>query len=128
MYTPVLKTKYKKEIVPALMKEFSYSTVMQVPRLTKIVLNQGVGQGIADKKLLEASVKIRRRAKALDLFQRTSQTSNKKNISAFMVRYLERILKYYPVCVQDRDFKGSAQTRRKREITLGITERAGVYR
>ncbi len=41
MYVPTLKTKYKEEIVPALMKEFSYKTVMQVPRLKKIVLNQG---------------------------------------------------------------------------------------
>jgi large subunit ribosomal protein L5 len=57
MYTPVLKTRYKEEIIPALMKEFSYTTVMQVPRLEKIVLNQGVGQAIADKKLLEFSVK-----------------------------------------------------------------------
>ncbi|MCJ7821026.1 MAG: 50S ribosomal protein L5, partial [Bacteroidales bacterium] len=57
MYTPTLKTKYKEEIVPALMKEFDYKTVMQVPRLEKIVLNQGVGQAIADKKLLEFGVK-----------------------------------------------------------------------
>ena len=53
MYTPALKTKYKDEIVPALMKEFNYKTIMQVPRLEKIVINQGVGQAIADKKLLE---------------------------------------------------------------------------
>jgi len=57
MYTPVLKNRYKDEIVPALMKEFGYKTIMQVPRLEKIVLNQGVGQAIADKKLLEFSVK-----------------------------------------------------------------------
>ena len=57
MYTPVLKTRYKEEIIPELMKEFSYKTIMQVPRLEKIVLNQGVGQAIADKKLLEFSVK-----------------------------------------------------------------------
>ena len=49
MYTPALETKYKDEIVPALMKEFDYSSVMQVPRLKKIVLNQGLGQAIADK-------------------------------------------------------------------------------
>jgi large subunit ribosomal protein L5 len=41
MYTPALETKYKDEIVTALMKEFSYTTVMQVPRLEKIVINQG---------------------------------------------------------------------------------------
>ena len=82
MYTPVLKTKYKKEIVPALMKEFSYSTVMQVPRLTKIVLNQGVGQGIADKKLLEASVK-----ELTDIAgQKAVQTYSTKDISNFKLR------------------------------------------
>ena len=57
MYIPALKTKYKDEIVPALMKEFGYKTIMQVPRLEKIVINQGVGQAIADKKLLEFGVK-----------------------------------------------------------------------
>jgi large subunit ribosomal protein L5 len=43
MYVPALKNKYKDEIVPALMKEFGYKTVMQVPKLEKIVLNQGIG-------------------------------------------------------------------------------------
>ena len=50
-YIPELRKKYKEEIVPALMKEFGYKSVMQVPRLEKIVLNQGVGQAVADKKL-----------------------------------------------------------------------------
>ena len=57
MYTPALETKYKDEIVPALMKEFNYNSVMQVPRLEKIVLNQGLGQAIADKKLIEVGEK-----------------------------------------------------------------------
>ena len=57
MYIPALQTKYKDEIVPALMKEFGYKTIMQVPKLEKIVINQGVGQAIADKKLLEFGVK-----------------------------------------------------------------------
>ena len=43
-YTPALKEKYKKEIVPALTKEYNYGTVMQVPRLVKITLNQGLCQ------------------------------------------------------------------------------------
>lgn len=42
-YVPSLKTKYKEEILPALQKEFGYKSVMQVPRLQKIVLNQGIG-------------------------------------------------------------------------------------
>lgn len=57
MYVPALKTKYNDEIVPALMKEFGFKSIMQVPKLEKIVINQGVGQAIADKKLLEYGVK-----------------------------------------------------------------------
>jgi large subunit ribosomal protein L5 len=57
MYIAALKTKYSDEIVPALMKEFGYKSIMQVPRLDKIVISQGVGQAIADKKLLEYGVK-----------------------------------------------------------------------
>jgi large subunit ribosomal protein L5 len=49
-YTPRLKQKYQEEIVPALMKEFSYKNIMQVPRLKKIAVNQGLGSAIADKK------------------------------------------------------------------------------
>ncbi|MCA1744425.1 MAG: 50S ribosomal protein L5, partial [Bacteroidales bacterium] len=56
-YTPSLKSKYNDEIVANLKKEFSYKSVMQVPRLQKIVINQGVGAAVADKKLIETSVK-----------------------------------------------------------------------
>jgi large subunit ribosomal protein L5 len=48
-----LQEVYKKEIVPALIKQFGYKSVMQVPRIDKIVLNMGVGEAIGDKKLLE---------------------------------------------------------------------------
>lgn len=54
-YVPTLKKKYQEEIVPALKKEFDYSSVMQVPKLEKIVLNQGVGAAIADKKLIDVA-------------------------------------------------------------------------
>jgi hypothetical protein len=47
-YTPRLADKYKKEVVPALMKRFSYSSVMQVPRLEKICLNRGVNGAVTD--------------------------------------------------------------------------------
>lgn len=56
MYTPRLKTKYKEEIMPALMKEFEYSSIMQVPRIEKICVNQGVGKAVADKKLVEMGI------------------------------------------------------------------------
>ena len=56
-YIPTLKTKYKEEILPALMKEYGYSTVMQCPRLKKITLNQGLGKAaIADKKVIDKGV------------------------------------------------------------------------
>ena len=49
---PTLKKKFNDEIIPALKKEFNYTSVMQVPKLKKIVLNQGIGQGVADKKII----------------------------------------------------------------------------
>ena len=55
-YVPNYKTKYNEEIVPTLMKEFGYKSVMQAPRLEKIVINQGVGSAIQDKKILEFSL------------------------------------------------------------------------
>jgi large subunit ribosomal protein L5 len=135
MYTPVLKTKYKEEIVPALMKEFGYKTVMQVPRLEKIVLNQGVGQAIADKKLLEFSVK-----ELSDIAgQKAVQTYSSKDISNFKLRknmpigvmvtlrkermyeFLERLIAV--ALPRIRDFKGiSAKLDGRGNYTLGITE------
>ena len=55
-YTPRLKEKYNSTIVPNLQKEFGYKSVMQVPRLVKICLNQGIGAAVADKKLVDAGV------------------------------------------------------------------------
>jgi large subunit ribosomal protein L5 len=51
-----LKEIYRKEIAPALIKQFGYKSTMQVPRLTKIVLNMGVGEAVADKKILDNAV------------------------------------------------------------------------
>ena len=51
-YQPRLRGQYKSEIVPALMEEFHYKSVMQVPRLLKISLNQGIGAALADKSCL----------------------------------------------------------------------------
>lgn len=55
-FTPTLRTKYREEIAPALMKEFGYKSIMQVPRISKIVINQGVGQAVADKKLIDIAL------------------------------------------------------------------------
>ncbi len=55
-YKTRLKEKYQNEVVPALIEQFQYKNIMQVPRLTKITLNQGVGNSITDKKVLEMAV------------------------------------------------------------------------
>ncbi|MDR0363440.1 MAG: 50S ribosomal protein L5 [Bacteroidales bacterium] len=79
---PRLKEKYVQEIVPAMMEQFQYKTVMQVPRLQKISINQGIGAGIADKKLIEFGVQ--------ELTQITGQkavpTISRKDISNFKLR------------------------------------------
>ena len=56
MSTTTLQKEYKERIVPALEKEFNYTTVMQVPRLEKIVINQGIGAATQDKKLIENAI------------------------------------------------------------------------
>jgi len=81
-YTPALKEKYKKEIVPALMKHFNYKNVMQAPRLQKIVINQGLGQAISDKKMIDnALTEI-----AAITGQKAVSTVSKKDISNFKLR------------------------------------------
>ena len=52
-YVPNFKKQYNEKIVAALKEQFSYKSTMEVPRLTKIVLNQGIGEGVADKRLVE---------------------------------------------------------------------------
>ncbi|MEL6534611.1 MAG: 50S ribosomal protein L5 [Bacteroidota bacterium] len=82
MATPRLKDKYAKEIVPALKEQFQYKSVMQVPKLLKISVNQGLGDAVADKKLIDFGVK--------ELSQVTGQkavpTKSKKSISNFKLR------------------------------------------
>lgn len=56
MSSATLKKDYTERIVPALEKEFNYTSVMQVPRLTKIVINQGLGMATADKKVIETAL------------------------------------------------------------------------
>jgi large subunit ribosomal protein L5 len=81
-YIPRLKEKYNKEIVQALQKEFSYTSVMQVPRLTKICLNQGLGTAIADKKLIDLGIEEMSAISG----QHAVATKSKKDISNFKVR------------------------------------------
>lgn len=81
-YVPTLKKKYKEEIVPALMKEFNYKSVMQVPRLTKIVINQGLGQAVADRKIIESA----QAELTMIAGQKAVQTVSRKDISNFKLR------------------------------------------
>lgn len=81
-YIPRLQTKYREEVVPALMKKFGYSTVMQCPRLVKICLNQGVKGSVADKKLIDDAVK----EMTMVAGQKAVPTLSKKDISNFKLR------------------------------------------
>lgn len=81
-YVPNLKKKYHEEIIPNLTKEFGYKTVMQVPRLQKIVINQGVGQAVADKKLIEQA----QEELTIIAGQKAMQTVSRKDISNFKLR------------------------------------------
>ena len=134
-YTPTLKTNYREQIVPALMKEFGYKSIMQVPRLQKIVVNQGMGQAVADKKLIEVA------AEELSLLtgQKAVTTKSRKDISNFKLRkgmpigvmvtlrsdrmyeFLERLIAV--ALPRIRDFKGiNEKFDGKGNYTLGVAE------
>lgn len=81
-YTPNLKKKYNDEIISALMEKFSYTSVMQVPKLEKIILSQGVGRGTTDKKLVENAVK----EMTMIAGQKAYATISKKDVSNFKLR------------------------------------------
>ncbi|HLN52108.1 MAG TPA: 50S ribosomal protein L5 [Lentimicrobium sp.] len=81
-YSPRLKDKYTAEIVPALTEQFKYKTVMQVPKLLKICINQGLGTAIADKKLVDAGVTELTAITG----QRAVATKSRKDISNFKLR------------------------------------------
>jgi large subunit ribosomal protein L5 len=134
-YIPNLKIKYKESVVPALMKEFSYKSVMQVPRLDKIVINQGVGQAVADKKMVETALTELTNITG----QKAISTISKKDISNFKLRknvaigvkvtlrkdrmyeFLERLIN--TSLPRIRDFKGINNKMDGRgNYTLGITE------
>ena len=134
-YVPELKKKYNEEIVPALKKEFGYSSVMQVPKLEKIIVNQGVGQAVADKKLIDTA----QEELALITGQKAIQTVSKKDISNFKLRrkmpigvkvtlrkermyeFLQRLINV--ALPRIRDFKGvSTNLDGKGNYTMGITE------
>lgn len=81
-YTPRLEKRYKDEIISSLMKEFDYKNVMQVPRLTKIVLSQGLGAAVSDKKIVDTAV-----AEMTTIAgQKAVGTLSKKDVATFKLR------------------------------------------
>jgi large subunit ribosomal protein L5 len=133
---PRLADKYKKEVVPALMKKFSYKTVMQAPRLTKICLNRGVNGAVTDKKLIDIAIDELSNITG----QKAVATMSKKDISNFKLRknmpigarvtlrgvkmyeFLDRLVSVsFP---RVRDFKGINDKAfdGRGNYTLGVTE------
>lgn len=130
-----LQKDYKERIVPALEREFNYSTVMQVPRLEKIVINQGIGAATQDKKLIETAIEELTAITG----QKAVATLSKKDISNFKLRkkmpvgvrvtlrrdkmyeFLERLIRV--ALPRIRDFKGiEGKLDGRGNYTLGITE------
>ncbi len=135
MNTASLKQDYQERIVPILMKEFNYTTVMQCPKLQKIVLNQGLGEAVADKKIIEVALKEMTAIAG----QKAVATLSTKDIAGFKVRknmpigvrvtlrgqqmyeFLERLVRV--ALPRIRDFKGINNKLDSRgNYTLGITE------
>jgi large subunit ribosomal protein L5 len=135
-YTPRLKNKYTEEVVPSLMKRFSYTSVMQVPKLEKIAINRGVNGAVNDKKLIDI---------ALDELttisgQKAVATMSKKDISNFKLRknmpigarvtlrgekmyeFLDRLIAV--ALPRVRDFKGINEKSfdGRGNYTMGVTE------
>ena len=82
MATPRLKEKYTKEIVPALKEKFQYKSVMQVPKITKICVNKGIGAAVADKKMIDVGLEEISSITG----QKAVPTRSKKDISNFKLR------------------------------------------
>lgn len=135
-YSPRLSDKYKKEVVPALVKKFAYTSVMQAPKLEKICLNRGVNGAVSDKKLVDI---------ALDELttitgQKAVATMSKKDISNFKLRknmpigarvtlrgdkmyeFLDRLIAV--ALPRVRDFKGVNEKSfdGRGNYTMGVTE------
>jgi large subunit ribosomal protein L5 len=134
-HIPNLRAKYREEVIPALTKEFSYQSVMQVPKLEKIIINQGVGLAVSDKKIVDTA----QEELTLITGQKAIQTMSRKDISNFKLRrkmpigvkvtlrrdtmfeFLERLISV--ALPRIRDFKGiNSKFDGRGNYTLGITE------
>ena len=135
MSTTTLKKDYKERIAPALMKDFNYTTPMQVPRLLKIVINEGLGAATADKKIIETAINELTAITG----QKAVATLSRKDISNFKVRkkmpigvrvtlrndrmyeFMERFIRI--ALPRIRDFKGiEGKLDGRGNYTVGITE------
>jgi large subunit ribosomal protein L5 len=133
--TANLKKEYQEKIVPALIKEFNYTSVMQVPVLKKIVINQGLGIAVADKKLIDVAIQELTTITG----QKAVATISRKDISNFKLRkkmpigamvtlrreqmyeFLERLVRV--ALPRIRDFKGiESKLDGRGNYTLGIQE------
>jgi large subunit ribosomal protein L5 len=135
-YTARLAEKYKKEVVPALMKKFSYTSVMQAPKLEKICLNRGINGAVSDKKLVDISIEELTTITG----QKAVSTMSRKDISNFKLRkgipigarvtlrgikmyeFLDRLVA--AALPRVRDFKGVSEKAfdGRGNYTMGITE------
>ena len=134
-YVPALKKLYKEEIIAKLQKQFGYSTVMQVPKLVKITINEGIGDATGDKKLVD----VAQQELSLITGQKAVVTTSRKDISNFKLRkgmpigtkvtlrdvkmyeLLERLIRISLPRI--RDFNGiSEKMDGKGNYTLGIKE------
>ena len=135
-YSPRLSDKYKKEVVPALVKKFGYSSVMQAPKLEKICLNRGVNGAVTDKKLVDVAVEELTTIAG----QKAMPTMSKKDISNFKLRknmpigarvtlrgekmyeFLDRLIAV--ALPRVRDFRGVNEKAfdGRGNYTLGVTE------
>jgi large subunit ribosomal protein L5 len=133
--TANLKKDYQEKIVPALIKEFNYTSVMQVPVLKKIIINQGLGAAVADKKLIDVAIQELTAITG----QKAVATISRKDISNFKLRkkmpigamvtlrreqmyeFLERLVRV--ALPRIRDFKGiESKLDGRGNYTLGIQE------
>jgi large subunit ribosomal protein L5 len=135
-YTPRLASKYKAEVIPALMKKFGYTSIMQAPKLEKICVNRGVNGAVNDKKLVDIAVE----ELSTITGQKAVPTMSKKDISNFKLRknmpigarvtlrgekmyeFLDRLIAV--ALPRVRDFKGVNEKSfdGRGNYTLGVTE------
>ena len=134
-YTPRLQEKYRNDVVPALKEKFNYKSVMQVPKVEKIVISQGVGEAVADRKLIDAALE--------DLSaiagQKALMVKSKKDVSNFKLRkgmpigtkvtlrrekmyeFLDRFISI--ALPRTRDFRGvKSKGDGRGNFTFGVTE------